>query len=198
MDQFLDNFLLGMVDCVVPICRNLYRKNQRSTVRNCVLRLTDILPLSVWFATFGGTAMSLEAKGIASISKLALEESLFGVFDQYPLGTLMSILAIILVVIFFVTSADSGTYVLAMMSTNGSPNPANRIKIIWGILLTATALVLLYSGGLTALQNSMIVAALPFSIIMLLMMTSLLKSLNKEVKEMNEGTEKVHVMKKRS
>lgn len=151
----------------------------------CVLLIPSLIGF-FWFATFGGTAMSLEAKGIASISTLALEESLFGVFDQYPLGMLMSIVAIILVVTFFITSADSGTYVLAMMSTNGSPNPTNRIKIIWGILLTATALVLLYSGGLTALQNAMIVAALPFSIIMLLMMTSLLKSLNKEVKEMNQ------------
>ncbi|MCQ6275258.1 BCCT family transporter [Bacillus sp. V3B] len=138
-----------------------------------------------WFSTFGGTAISLESNEASSISKLALEELLFGVFDHLSFGMAMSILAIILVVTFFITSADSGTYVLAMMTTNGSPNPANRIKVIWGILLTSTALVLLYSGGLAALQNAMIVAALPFSAIMILMTVSLLKALNKEVKDMN-------------
>ncbi|WP_071396122.1 glycine betaine uptake BCCT transporter [Bacillus tuaregi] len=149
----------------------------------CVLLIPSIIGF-FWFATFGGSAIRLEDTGIASISGLALEESLFGVFSNYPLGTLMSIVAITLVVTFFITSADSGTYVLAMMSSNGSQTPSNRIKIIWGLLLPATALVLLYSGGLLALQNTMIIAALPFSVIMILMTISLLKSLNNEVKEM--------------
>lgn len=139
-----------------------------------------------WFATFGGTAISLEARGIANISELALEESLFAVFANYPLGTVMSIVAMILIMIFFVTSADSGTYVLAMMSMNGDHNPSNRIKIIWGVLLALIATVLLYSGGLLALQNAMIIAALPFSLIMIFMIISLLKSLNQETKELNK------------
>ena len=127
--------------------------------------------------------MWLEHEGIATISKLATEESLFGVFENYPMSTIVSILAIILIGTFFITSADSGTYVLGMMTTNGSPNPSSRIKIIWGVLLTAIALVLLYSGGLQALQNTMIIAALPFSMIMALMTISLVKELNKEIKE---------------
>ena len=138
-----------------------------------------------WFSTFGGTAISLEARGIANISELALEESLFGVFANFPLGTVMSIIALILVAVFFITSADSGTYVLAMMSMNGIPNPPNRFKIIWGVMLAIIAIVLLYSGGLLALQNTMIIAALPFSVIMILMTVSLLKSLNEEAKELN-------------
>jgi glycine betaine transporter len=139
-----------------------------------------------WFSTFGGTAIQLEANGRASISELALEQSLFGVFANYPLGMVMSIVAIILIMTFFITSADSGTYVLAMMSMNGNPNPPNRLKVTWGILLSLIALVLLYSGGLMALQNTMIIAALPFSVIMILMTISLLKSLNLEAKEMNK------------
>ncbi|WP_160723871.1 glycine betaine uptake BCCT transporter [Bacillus sp. USDA818B3_A] len=137
----------------------------------------------IWFSVFGGSAMWLEHEGIATISKLATEESLFGVFENYPMSTFVSILAIILIGTFFITSADSGTYVLGMMTTNGSPNPSSRIKIIWGVLLTAIALVLLYSGGLQALQNTMIIAALPFSFIMALMTISLVKELNKEIKE---------------
>ncbi|HAQ08589.1 MAG TPA: choline transporter [Bacillus bacterium] len=141
----------------------------------------------LWFSTFGGTAIMLEHQGVAKISELATEESLFGVFANYPLGTLLSILAMVLVGTFFITSADSGTYVLGMMTTNGSLTPGNRIKFTWGILLSAIALVLLYTGGLQALQNTMIVAALPFSIIMALMAISLIKALGQEAKELGIG-----------
>jgi len=137
----------------------------------------------LWFSVFGGTAMLLEHDTPGIISGLATEESLFGVLENFPLSKTLSILAIVLIGVFFITSADSGTFVLAMMTTNGSLNPSNRLKVIWGILLAAMALVLLYSGGLQALQNTMIIAALPFSIIMGLMAVSLLKSVNQEVKE---------------
>ncbi|MFP9127546.1 BCCT family transporter [Niallia sp. BSM11] len=137
----------------------------------------------LWFSVFGGTAMLLEHDTPGLISGLATEESLFGVLENYPLSRTLSILAIVLIAVFFITSADSGTFVLAMMTTNGSLNPSNRLKVIWGVLLAAMALVLLYSGGLQALQNTMIIAALPFSIIIALMAISLLKSVNQEVKE---------------
>lgn len=100
------------------------------------------------------------------------------------MGTVLSIIAMLLVGTFFITSADSGTFVLGMMTTNGSQNPSNSVKVIWGIFLAAIALVLLNSGGLQALQNTMIIAALPFSVIMALMTISLMKSLSKEAKEL--------------
>ena len=141
----------------------------------------------LWFATFGGTAMYLEHNGIAMISDLAIEESLFGVLENFPMATVSSILAIIVIGTFFITSADSGTFVLGMMTTNGSQDPGNMVKVIWGIILTVTALVLLYSGGLQALQNTMIIAALPFSAIMAIMTISLIKSLSIEAKELGIG-----------
>lgn len=137
----------------------------------------------------------LEHDGVASISELATEESLFGVFSHYPFGSFLSIVAIILIGTFFITSADSGTYVLGMMTTNGSHSPGNKIKLTWGIMLSAIALVLLYSGGLQALQNTMIAAALPFSFIMALMTISLIKALYKESKELGIGQ---HIRKKKA
>ncbi len=131
--------------------------------------------------------MHLESNNMGMISGLATEESLFGVLENFPLSTTLSILAIILISVFFITSADSGTFVLAMMTTNGSLNPSNRLKVIWGVLLAAMALVLLYSGGLQALQNTMIIAALPFSIVIAIMAVSLLKSVNQEVKEFRQA-----------
>ncbi|WP_413381101.1 BCCT family transporter [Alkalihalobacillus sp. 1P02AB] len=140
-----------------------------------------------WFATFGGTAMMYEHTGVAMLSNLATEESLFGVLANFPLSLIMSLLALVLIAIFLITSADSGTYVLGMMTTNGSQTPSTKIKLTWGIMVAAIALVLLYSGGLPALQNTMISAALPFSLIMLLMTISLLKALHKEAKELGLG-----------
>ncbi len=134
----------------------------------------------IWFAVFGGSAISLERSGTKLISALTTEQSLFGMLSTFPFASVISLLAIGLIAIFFITSADSGTFVLGMMTTNGSQNPSNLLKVIWGLLLTAIALVLLYSGGLQALQNTMIVAALPFSFVIIMMAVSLLKSLNQE------------------
>lgn len=141
----------------------------------------------LWFSTFGGSAIALEHNGIAEISSLSTETSLFGVFANYPMPLLTSITAIILIGSFFITSADSGTYVLGMMTTNGSHSPGNKIKFTWGILLSTIAVVLLYTGGLQALQNMMIIAALPFSIIIALMAISLLKALQAEAKQLGIG-----------
>ncbi|KHF39123.1 choline transporter [Halalkalibacter okhensis] len=141
----------------------------------------------LWFSTFGGTAIMLEHDGIAAISEFAVEESLFAVFSYFPLGFVASILAMLLIGTFFITSADSGTYVLGMMTTNGSHSPGTRIKLIWGAMLSAIALVLLYTGGLQALQNTMIAAALPFSVIMALMVISFLKAIYKEAAELGIG-----------
>ena len=141
----------------------------------------------IWFAAFGGTAISLEHAGDVVLSGLATEETLFAVFDQFPFGMVASIVAIILISTFFITSADSGTFVLGMMTTGGSLTPGNRIKVTWGLLLSATALVLLFSGGLQALQNTMIIAALPFSVIMLLMASSFIKAIYGEARELGVG-----------
>ncbi|SET18687.1 glycine betaine transporter [Salinibacillus kushneri] len=141
----------------------------------------------LWFSTFGGSAISLEHNQGVNVSGLAAEESLFGVFNEFPFSMVLSITAIILISTFFITSADSGTFVLGMMTTNGSLSPDIKIKLTWGIMLSVTALVLLYSGGLQALENMMIIAALPFSIIMALMTASLIKALYKESKELGIG-----------
>lgn len=151
-----------------------------------VLLLPSVIGF-LWFANFGGTAISLEHNGMDVISGLATEESLFAVLDNYPLGLIASIIAILLISTFFITSADSGTFVLGMMTSGGAQNPGRVLKLTWGVLLSATALALLYSGGLQALQNFMIIAALPFSIIMVMMMTSFIKSVYGEAKELGIG-----------
>jgi len=165
------------------------RVSKGRTIREfviCVLLVPSLIGF-IWFTTFGSTAIFTESTGLLSISSLAPEESLFGMLAGFPFSMALSLLAIVIIVTFFVTSADSGTFVLGMMTTNGSQNPSTAIKAIWGVLLGIIAIALLYSGGLQALQNTMIIAALPFSVIMIIMVTSLLKSLQKEAKELGLG-----------
>ncbi|WP_079477128.1 glycine betaine uptake BCCT transporter [Halobacillus salinus] len=145
----------------------------------------------LWFSTFGSSAIKAQQDG-AGIADLATEQAMFGTFDQYPLGLLMSIIAMTLIGTFFITSADSATFVLGMQTTNGSLTPPTMVKFVWGIIQSSMAAVLLYSGGLQALQNALISAAFPFSFIMILMVVSLYKALraDKAAIERDQNQEK--------
>ena len=99
---------------------------------------------------------------------------------ELPLAWLTSILATILILVFFITSGDSATLVLATMSTDGDVNPKNRTKIIWGVLVSGIALVLLMAGGLKAVQTATIVFALPFSLVLVLMAIALVRAIRQD------------------
>ncbi|MGI2328698.1 glycine betaine uptake BCCT transporter [Planococcus sp. YIM B11945] len=136
-----------------------------------------------WFAVFGTTAIDTQKNGF-DLTAFTTEQSLFAMFSEMPLGTVMSILAILLVGTFFITSADSATFVLGMQSTNGSLLPSNQIKVLWGVAQSLVAAILLSVGGLTAVQNTIIIAALPFSFVIILMVIALFKALNAELQLM--------------
>lgn len=147
----------------------------------------------IWFAVFGGTALNLEIFGgynIAAVVQNDITTALFTTLSFLPLGKIASIIAILLIITFFITSADSATFVLAMLSSNGDLNPRNNIKILWGIFQSAIAIVLLLSGGIDAIQTIAIIMGLPFAFIMVGMCFSMLKSLKTEkiegIKELNE------------
>jgi glycine betaine transporter len=92
----------------------------------------------------------------------------------------LTLVTVLLLVVFFVTSADSATFVLAMMTSGGRETPSTLKKLTWGVTVSATAAVLLFFGGLEALQRMAIAAALPFTVILLLMCRSLLKGVRYE------------------
>ncbi|WP_416148531.1 BCCT family transporter [Salipaludibacillus sp. HK11] len=140
---------------------------------------------ALWFTAFGGTALDMILGGNDQIGGLVqndVEVALFAMLENLPLSTFMSILAVLLIVVFFITSADSASYVLGAMTSAGSLAPKLSIKVIWGLLIAGTASVLLVSGGLEGLQTASIVAALPFAIIMLVMIFSLLLMMGKDLK----------------
>ncbi|MTD30691.1 BCCT family transporter [Planomicrobium sp. YIM 101495] len=134
----------------------------------------------IFFSVFGVSALQLEQFGIATISTFSLETSTFGVLHEYPLGILLSILTLFVIAIFFITSADSATFVLGMLSTNGLLNPGNSVKVTWGLIQSAVAAVVVYFGGTQGLQNMLIIAALPFAIVIILMGVSFMKDIQRE------------------
>ncbi|ELK48705.1 UNVERIFIED_CONTAM: BCCT family transporter [Halobacillus marinus] len=145
----------------------------------------------LWFSTFGSSAIQVQRSGDADLTQLATEQVLFGSFDNYPLGLIMSIIAMCLIGTFFITSADSATFVLGMQTTNGSLTPPTMVKFVWGLIQSSMAAVLLYSGGLQALQNALISAAFPFSFVMILMVVSLYKALRADKKAIERDNEQM-------
>src|SRR5690606_9810693 len=94
-----------------------------------------------------------------------------------------SVVATVLVLVFFVTSGDSATLVLAMMSSQGNPQPRNALKVVWGLLVAGIAISLLLAGGLQAVQTATIVVAMPFTVVILLMLYSLWRAIREDWRE---------------
>jgi glycine betaine transporter len=160
------------------------RVSKGRTIREFMLGVLVVPTLlsAIWFSSFGTTAIDLQKKGLADLASLPTELTIFEMFNTMPFSLIISLFAILLIASFFITSADSATFVLGMQSTNGSLTPPNSVKLTWGVIQSTVALILLSVNGLTALQNTIIIAALPFSFIMILMIISLFKSLNDEAK----------------
>ena len=137
----------------------------------------------IWLSVFGTIAMNVSGdwtlSGLAELIA-SPQTAVFIVFEKYPLSKVMSVLVIALLGIFFVTSADSATYSLSMMTSNGDMEPPKFKKIVWGIIEAAIAYLLLSAGSLKPLQTISIAASLPFLIIMILMCPALVKELRKE------------------
>lgn len=138
----------------------------------------------IWFSTFGATGIKA-GQSHNAIFKMPPETQLFGIFNEIPFSIVLSIIALALIASFFITSADSATFVLGMQTSYGRLNPSPFVKIVWGVSLSAIAYVLLLAGGTTgldALQSAAIISALPFSFVVILMMIAFYKDANRERK----------------
>lgn len=163
------------------------RISKGRTIREFVLGVVGAPTLAsiVWFAIFGTLGLHLGTNAVLSVEELQYaaavpESGLFTVLSCFPFGKILSLLVIVLLCTFFITSADSGTYVLAMLSSDGEMNPPCFKKIIWGIVQSALAIGLLIVGGLKPLQTISIVAAFPFMFIMIGACVSLARMLKQE------------------
>jgi choline/glycine/proline betaine transport protein len=174
------------------------RISKGRTVREFVagVLLVPTLVTFLWFSVLGGTAIYREmfqGGGIIGENGVDTNTALFQMLDHLPMATITSILAMTLLVVFFVTSSDSASFVVDMLSSGGNPNPPRWSRAMWAAMEGAIAAVLLFVGltaqetnpdanPLGALQTMAILLALPFSIVMVLIVISLLKSLTGEAR----------------
>ncbi|MFT0846810.1 BCCT family transporter [Actinomycetaceae bacterium L2_0104] len=136
-----------------------------------------------WFSVLGGSGLFRQLFGAGDLvenGEVKAENALFQILEDLPLGHIFSIIAIILVAIFFITSSDSGSLVVDMLASGGHPNPPIWSRVVWSALEGALAIALLLAGGLTSLQAGSLATALPFSVILLLMCVATLRGLRHE------------------
>lgn len=164
----------------------LARISKNRTIREFGLIgiIAPSLTLFVWFSLIGGTGIDLELSGIAGgkIFDSGLTAQLFeiiGFMLEPAMANLLSTMVVVLLLTYLVTSADSALLVVNMVNAAGKVKVENGSKhiIVWGVALTSVIAALLLAGGLDAITSAMIIAAIPFSFIIILMAISLLKAL---------------------
>ncbi len=161
------------------------RVSRGRTIREFIVGtvLAPTLAAFVWFSVFGGTALhmqTLQGLPMTEAVNANVATALFAMFNHLPLAGLLTSVATVLVLVFFVTSGDSATLVLGMMSTGGNENPSARVKVIWGVLVSGIAISLLLAGGVKAVQTATIVFALPFTLVVLLLAWSLWRAVRED------------------
>jgi len=138
----------------------------------------------IWFSIFGGAAITFEQGGRSIWGDGSAESQLFNLLHELPGGTVMGFVAMLLLGLFFITSADSASTVMASISENGRSDASPWLAAVWGSLTAAIGLTLLVSGGNDALgnlQNVTIIAASPFLLIIVALMFAIVKSLSNDV-----------------
>jgi choline/glycine/proline betaine transport protein len=163
------------------------RISRGRTVREFILGVL-LLPTALtflWMSAFGGTALSMElTEGATGIISAAVSENvataLFVMLQQLPLTGITSFVGIILVVVFFVTSSDSGSLVVDSLTSGGKLESPVPQRVFWAVIEGVVAAALLLGGGLSALQTAAISAGFPFAVILLVMCFSIYKGLSYE------------------
>ncbi len=160
------------------------RISRGRTIREFVLGvlLVPSLVSFLWFTVFGNTAIELE-RGGAAIGTLVQEDfstALFAMLDEFPFAAVSAVVTILVVGFFFVTSSDSGSFVVDMLTNGGSLDTPVETRVFWAVTEGLVAAGLLVAGGLAALQAASISTGLPFAVVLLLSAWSLLRGLQQE------------------
>jgi BCCT family betaine/carnitine transporter len=135
---------------------------------------------TVWMSTFGGTALEQLGAGYMGVAESVPELALFRMLEQLPLTGIVSTVSVFLIAIFFVTSADSGSLVMDIITAGGKMDAPVLQRVFWCVLAGLVATALLLGGGMSSLQALTISAGLPFAAVLLLMCAGLLKGLRED------------------
>ncbi len=167
------------------------RISRGRTVREFILAVLFVPTLltSVWMATFGGMGLEQVQNGVGQLASGISDSSLalFQMLENLPLTSITSFLAIVLVLVFFITSSDSGSLVIDSITAGGKLDVPMQQRVFWASMEGVIAAVLLFGGGkdaLGALQAAAITVGLPFTLLLLIMCLGLLLGLMKEYKNL--------------
>ena len=166
------------------------RISRGRTIREFTLGvlLIPMLILFFWFTTFGGVAVHMElASAVSGISPGLVEavqadsgSAIFKLVEYYPLAKPITLLIVVMIMLWFVTSSDSASFVIDMLTAGGDTNPPKIQRLFWATTEGVIAAILLAAGGLSALQAAAIVAGLPFALVVFVMMYALLRGLSRD------------------
>jgi choline/glycine/proline betaine transport protein len=152
------------------------------TVREFILGVLFVPSLITfaWLTIFGNSALQVELVGAGGIARAVQENlpvALFVLLENFPLQQVTSMLTVLVIITFFVTSSDSGSMVIDIITAGGNPDPPKLQRLFWAVLEGAVAAALLVGGGLVALQTAAISTGLPFALVLLFMVFSLRRGL---------------------
>lgn len=163
------------------------RVSRGRTVRQFLIAVLVVPALIsvLWMTTFGGTAISLTQAGFTGISDAALELKLFQMLSQLPFTEITSFIGIVLVIVFFITSSDSGSLVIDTIAAGGKINAPTPQRVFWCTFEGLVAIALLLAGGLGALQAMAVSTGFPFTIVLLGACWAIVKGLMGEKRELS-------------
>ena len=162
------------------------RISKGRSVREMILGVM-VLPCLLcflWFAVFGGAAMDLQMRGELDVATAVNENvatALFVMLEAFPWTNFISIVGVLLLVSFFVTSSDSGSLVVDHLTSGGKLDSPKPQRVAWALMEGLVAVVLLIGGGLSALQTAAVATGLPFLFVLLIMLYSLKKAFDEEL-----------------
>jgi len=160
------------------------RVSRGRTVREFLISVLVIPSVAciLWMSVFGGTGISQYLAGFTEVADLDLPLQLFGMLDTLPLAQITSFIGIVLVVIFFVTSSDSGSLVVDTIAAGGKVDAPTPQRVFWCTFEGLIAIALILGGGLVALQAMAVSAGFPFTLVLLMSCVALIKGLMTEPK----------------
>ncbi|MBC06264.1 BCCT family transporter [Thalassospira sp.] len=161
------------------------RISRGRTVREFTLGVLfiPVVILFFWFTAFGGAAIHMEMvgdPGLIEATKASYGSAIFKLLEFMPFTKFVTTVVIVMIVIWFVTSSDSGSFVIDMLTAGGDANPPRIQRLFWATTEGVIAAVLLVAGGLSALQAAAVVAGFPFAAVILVMMYGLLRGLGRD------------------
>ncbi|WP_296191048.1 MULTISPECIES: BCCT family transporter [unclassified Psychrobacter] len=168
------------------------RISRGRTIREFVFGVL-LIPMTIlffWFTTFGGVAIQMEllsgmnpevvSPGLVTAVQADYGSAIFKLVEYYPLTKPITLLIVVMIVLWFVTSSDSASFVIDMLTAGGDTNPPKIQRLFWALMQGLIAAILLAAGGLDALQAAAIVAGLPFALVIFVMMYALLRGMSRD------------------